>query len=233
MENVISNLGEKEDEVSLLGQPVRLSWISDNVWVASASQTLGCDVLNTSDNTLSQLSFDGLSGVYSFWQTSDSEVVAACVDGLYSLSPQGTLRYEICNGHFTDVCSSDDSLVAIEMLKCEVQVFKINSEKWVLQHAFTVNNADQRFKNICVQGGVVHICDCWYVMIYKYTLSGEYLEQHGSTRGQTLGQFSAPYVSGTDCNNTLIVCDTDNHRVQTKSQMESGNNTDYQRESHL
>ena len=164
------------------------------------------------------MSFDCVNNVSSFWQTSDSEVVAATWDGLYSLTTAGTLSYKICGGCFTDVCLSYDNLVAIEMNKSEVQVFKGNHGKWVLQHVFTVSNAEnnQDPKHICAQGDVVYISDNCNEKIYKYSLTGECLQQFGSTRGNSLGQLNGPYVSGTDCHHSLIVCDSNNHCIQVK-----------------
>ena len=36
------------------------------------------------------------------------------------------------------------------------------------------------------------------------------------SKGQNLGQFDGPFVSGTDCNQSLIVCDRLNCRIQVK-----------------
>ena len=166
--------------------------------------TLSCDIFNTGDNTLSHMCFDGVNNVYSFCQTSDHEIIAASASGLYSLNIAGTPIYKICNGHFMDVCSINASVVAVELIKCEVHTFQRNDGKWNLRH-------------ICVQGGVVYVSYNWEKMICKYLLTGEFLKQYGSEKkGQALGQFDGPIVSGTDCHHSLIVCDSNNHRIQVK-----------------
>ena len=216
--DVISTVGEKEVEVRLQGGPFRLSYVDNNIWIPSNKEGTGdYEVLNICDLTTTQWSYDTLDCVTGFCQSSNSDVIAACTNGLYSLNTNGQVQYKITDGYFTDVCTVGESVVAVEHYECKVQVYRLTNNKWIKQTEFTVKDANQELKSIHVHHNSVFVCYRWTNKIYKYSLQGEYIEEYGTVRGNALGEFYGPYVSGTDGQGSLIVCDKCNHRIQVRS----------------
>ena len=177
------------------------------------------EILQTSTKTLVQRSCDELNCVLAFckYNHSGDEVISACSNGLHSLTTSGHYKCKIADGSFSDVCLEDGVLVAVEVNKCEVQVFKLVSGKWAVQSVFKMKDGDKRLKTIHVQDRKVYVCYHWTHKIYVYTFDGVYLDKYGNAQGTDLGQFYGPYVCGTGCEGSLIVCDSCNHRIQVRN----------------
>ena len=216
--DVMSSVGETEVEVKLQGNPIRLSCVDNDIWIPSNKEGTGdYEVLNICDKTTTQKSYDTLECVNGFCQTSNSDVIAACYHGLYTLNTNGQVQYKIIDGCFTDVCTEGESLLAVERNECQVHQYKLSNNKWNKETEFTVKDPDKKLKSMHVHHNSVYVCYAWTDKIYKYSRQGEYKEVYGDVKGNALGDFCAPYVSGTDCQGSLIVCDACNNRIQVRS----------------
>ena len=215
--DVMSSVGEQEVEVKVQGGPFNLGCVDSNIWIPSNKVTGYYEVFNICDKTITQKSHDTLKGVFGFCQSSNNDVIAACNNGLYSLNTNGKVQYKITDGYFTDVCTEGESLVAVECNECQIHICTITNNKWTKETEFTVKDPDKRLKLIHVNHNSVYVCYPWTNKIYKYSLQGEYIEEYGTVQGNALGEFYGPYVSGTDCQGSVIVCDKCNYRIQVRS----------------
>ena len=217
-EDVMSKVGEKELEVSLAHNPFRLGLVDNNIWIPGNSQSTGdFEVLDIHDKAMTKKSCGKLKCVNAFCQVYNNAAVGACDNGLYTLSTNGQVQYKIADGVFTDVCCEGKRLVAVDSDKCEVQVFRLANSKWTRETKFIVKDPDEGLKSIYVNHNSVYVCYHWSRKIYKYSLLGEYIEEYGTIQGNALGDFHGPFVSGSDLQDSLIVCDTINHRIQVRS----------------
>ena len=216
--DVMSAVDETNVEVKLQGKPFRMSFVDNTLWIPSNREGAGdYEVFNICDRTTTQKSCDALRCVYGFCQAANSDVIAACHNGLYSLNTNGEVKYKITDGVFSDVHTNGENLVAVECNICQVQVFKLTSNKWRKWFEFTVKDPNHRLKSIHVNHNSVYVCYHWTDKIYRYSLQGDYIEEYGSIQGKALGEFHAPLVNGTDCLDSLIVCDARNYRIQVRS----------------
>ena len=215
--DVMSSVGEKEVEIKLQGSPFRLGCVDNDIWIASNKVTGDYEVFNICVKTTTQKPNDRLKRVYGFCQSSNNDVIAACSNGLYSLNTNGHIQYKIRDGCFTDVCTGGESLVAVERNECQIHIYRLTNNKWSKETEFTVKDPDKRIKSIHMNHNSAYVCYHWTHKIYKYSLQGEYIEEYGTVKGKALGEFHGPYVSGIDCQGSLIVCDACNHHIQVRS----------------
>ena len=216
--DVMSTVDKKKVEVKLQGRPFRLNFVQNSIWIPSNKEGAGdYQVFNICNQTNTCKSHDTLKVVNAFCQSSNNNIIAACNNGLYSLTTNGQVEYKITDGVFTDVCTGGESLVAVERNECQVQVYRLTNKKWSNQTEFTVKDPDKTLKSIHVNHNSVYVCYNWTDKIYKYSLQGEYLEEYGAAQTHALCEFYGPYLSGTDCQGSLIVCDSCNHCIQVRS----------------
>ena len=216
--DVMSSVGEKEVEVQLQGYPLRLGCVDNDIWIASSKGVVGnYEVFNICDKTTTQKSHHAMILVHRFCQSSNNNVIAACNNGLYSLNTNGQVQYKITDGDFKDVCTEGERLVAVKHNEYQVHVYRLTNNKWSKETEFTLKDPDRRTKSIHVNHNSVYVCYNWTEKIYKYSLQGEYIEEYGTVQGNDLGEFCGPYLSGTDCQGSVIVCDSWNHRIQVRS----------------
>ena len=73
-----------------------------------------------------------------FSQTVTDKVIAACMNGLHSLTALGEHMYRIGDSHFMDVSLFSGCLMAIELQKYQVHVFKPSEGRWTLHTVLTL-----------------------------------------------------------------------------------------------
>ena len=131
------------------------------------------------------------------------EVIAACNSGLYALTYTGEMKYKIWTGIFTDVCSNDELVVAVEAEKCEVHIFHLATEKWPVQlltksarekwkskHVFVLKNSENYLKNIHINCRDILISSHhWNHKVYKYSFDGKYQCEYSTSQGSRIGEF--------------------------------------------
>ena len=214
---IMSQVGKCVDTVRLQGNPYRLSVVESDIWIPSNANTGDYEVFNISTKTLTPRRCDTLQGVMSFCHTYTGHVMAACGNGLFTLNRQGELQCKLSDGLFTDVCTNGEKILAVQYETCEVQVYTLTSNRWSKETEFLLKGRNNVLKTLHVVGDSVYVSYGDANTIYKYSLHGEFLEEYGGHEGKALGQFSVPFVSGTDSEQALIVCDCYNNRIQVRS----------------
>ena len=215
---ITSQVGECVHTVDLLGHPYRLSVVDSDIWIPSCTETGDFEVFNISSKTRTLMECDAQAEeVISFCETHTGHVMAACRNGLFTLNTQGELQFKLADGLFTDVCTNGEKIFAVQYNTCEVQVYTLTSNRWSKETEFPVKDRNDTMKTLHVVSDSVYVSCADKNAIYKYSLQGEFLEEYGDGSGEALGAFNVPFVSGTDSEQALIVCDCKNDRVQVRS----------------
>ena len=211
--DIWSWVGECVHTVDINGSAYRLSVVDKDIWIPSYTEVVDYEVFNISTKTLTRK----LHNMRAFCKTHTGHVIAACDNGLFILNKGGELQYKLSDGCFTDVCSTGKEILAVQYDTCNVQVYRLSGNKWSKEAMLPLKGGKDSNKALHAVNNVFYV-SCFAVdTIYKYSLQGEFLEQNGGSEGNALGQFHRPYVSGTDSEQALIVCDVYNHRVQVRS----------------
>ena len=241
-DEIMSQVGECVHTVGLKGDPYRLCVVDSDIWIPSYTDAVDYEVFNISTKTLTAMKCDTLDNVKSFCQTHTGHVIAACYNGLFTLdnvksfcqthtghviaacynglftlNTRGELQYKLSGGCFTDVCTNGEKILAVKYSTNNVEVYTMTSNKWSKEAEFPLKDRNGAYKTLHVEKNNVYVSYDRTGKIYKYSLQGEFLEEYGGSEGNALGQFCIPYVSGTDSEQALIVCDRFNNCVQVRS----------------
>ena len=198
----------------LKGCPRRLSLIGENIWIGGNSDySEDIYIFDTSSKTLNHCRLRHDTKVYSFCQTADKKVIAACETGLLLLNMDGKFLLKFSEDHYKDLCTHNEKLFAIKSNSQCLDIFELQNGLWQYMHAVSIDYHFSGEDTMMTDHNCLYICVKGLSKILKYSLEGELINQFGS-KGTGPGEFRIPSVSGIDKCGNLIVCDSKNDRIQ-------------------
>lgn len=205
------------DITTLDGYAYRLAPVNDTIWVMMMSK-----------NYIKVMDLDGnvFNTIYclnprSALQVGSNEVLLATLNGLYVATANGTIQYSLDSGAFTDVINMSGIVGAIGISRRNVRLhtYTYQNNEWQPNSnplkLFKINSHQYRRVTAVCHGGHVYVSCFRKHSVYKFTLSGELiatLGKHGT--GPESGLINAPYITSIDKQGHLLICDTNNHRLQ-------------------
>ena len=216
IEQAFTNFDGQVEGITLDGNPQRLAFVQDDIWIPSFDPSVGYQVFDIMGSSLKTKNVPEMKSIYAFHQASKEEIIAACSNGLFSLDTNGTVKHKIMDGMFTDVTSTEIAMVAIEKRNSLVKIFKCNRTGWALHSEIELQRNSAYHETVHILEKFIYVC---FVSgkICKYDFTGQLVGQYGSSEaGPALNQFHDPFISGSDASKSLIVCDSYNHRIQVK-----------------
>ena len=198
----------------LYDYPYQICLIEDDIWIGGNCEYSGdFYIFHTSSETIEHFCLHHEVCVRTFCQISDNEVIAACRTGLVVLQIWGNPVLKISEYHFKDLCTSNGKLFAIEAGTEIFSIFELQNGMW--EHIQEIS-MDYHFggdDTMITDHSYLYICVKGRSKILKYSFEGKLLKEFGS-KGTDKGQFRMPSVCGIDKYGNLLVCDSNNHRIQ-------------------
>ena len=107
-----------------------------------------------------------------------------------------------------------------ETFVCNSSAYQLVIFDEQLQYSHVIGgrgNGNGKFQNITGiavdNKGCLYVVDCTLNCIQKFTMSGQFVSQFGS-KGTVEGQFNGPFGLVLSRSELLLVCDSNNHRIQ-------------------
>ena len=198
--------------------PDKLYVYRDELWVAGGDK--GVAVYNTDLQKIKQIKNEHFKWVNCVLKTDTEVIVCDYKTGLHVLNQQGDYLKRICSGQFSDVSLTNNTLFGLDGIKQQLHVFSKSQDSWVKDQVFDLldyskgSSADR----LCTTSTCIYISCCNKHCVYVYSLTGEFLYKTGEEgQGERLevGKLNNPLLSDVDSGGKLLLCDYDNHRLQT------------------
>ena len=153
------------------------------------------------------------TGVHTFCQTSNDKVIAACRTGLVVLGMDGQFVFKFSEDSYKDMCTHSGKLFAIKSGNRILNIFEEQAGLWKHIREISMDYNFSGDDTMIIYHTCLYICVKGLSKILKYSIEGELISEFGS-KGTKPGEFRLPSVCGIDKCGNLIVCDSNNHRIQ-------------------
>ena len=201
-------------EKNLQGNPCRLCPIDENIWIGSNCKSSGTFyIFHTSESRIESCWLRHDTGVRSFCQTLDDEVIATCETGLVLLDMDGKFVLKFSEDDYKDACIHNDTLFAILSGRSFLHIFEMQDGLWQFKQEVSMDYHFSGDDTTIAAHSCLYICVKGLSKILRYSLEGELIHEFGS-KGTDLGEFHMPSICGIDEDGNLIVCDSRNDRIQ-------------------
>ena len=194
--------------------PEKLCLCNDELWVANGDKgvfqyNLGLELINCIEHPQ-------FKWITSFLKTPTGVIVCDCYRGLHHFNHQGDYTNLICSDLFSDVClTRQNKIYALNYKQGEIHTFVRNQSSWVKDTQFKLAEYSDGFiaDKLCTTSTHMYVSSWNYHCILVYTLNGEYVYKTGGS-GDEVGKFNSPLLSDVSGGGKLLVCDSNNHRLQ-------------------
>ena len=200
--------------MKLQNDPCQISLIGEDIWIGGNCESSGVFyIFDTSNETIEECSLQHDTGVRTFCQVSDKRLIAACETGLVVLTMNGDFVLKFSEDQFKDISTQTGKLFAIEARSHNLCIYELQNGMWTYIQEISMDYHFSCDDTMLTDQNCLYICVKGLSKILKYSLEGELINEFGS-KGTEPGEFHMPSVCGIDKYGNLIVCDSQNHRIQ-------------------
>ena len=150
-------------------------------------------------------------------------LAVAGANGCFVLDTNTDDVTQLCDGHVSNVASSDGSLYALQhpkfaaycvLLKFDPDTVKSGSWTKLESHVLTYRSPGVH-DSMLIEDGLLYICCHSNACVYQYTLRGQLLTKHGERgHGGVRGELWQPVMCSMDGQHSLLLLEADKQRFQ-------------------
>jgi hypothetical protein len=150
-------------------------------------------------------------------------IIADNNKGLYHINNNGHVVAKLCDGSFCDVYEYKEKYYAFKYKTANVHLFYSNNQCITKLTKIKLKDfTNGHWLDRVVVSDACIFTSSWYNnCVYKYTLTGQLLDEYGQygskQRGTTSGLFYRPFLCDIDPSGSLLVADYCNDRLQVCS----------------
>ena len=179
----------------------------------------GVSVFDTDLQPIKQIRNEHLNWVVHVLKANTEVIVCDSQTGLHLLNQRGDYLKQICPGHFSDASVTNNTLLGLEGIKQQIDVYTKSRDSWVKDKRLNLSGYIKGSNEDRL--GTTSTCifvSCFNTHCVRvYSLTGEFLYktgEWGQDDGLQAGKLSCPFLSDVGSGGQLLLCDSHNHRLQ-------------------
>lgn len=193
----------------------RVTVVKNTIWIGNGGRN--SDTVAVYDLKLNKIKEYKFQGVYVIQQVSMFDVLLLTDYGLHVIGTDGTYKYKVADGVFSDVSIYLNKVAVIDCEKNRIILLIKHWGRWEIKNHVYFSEYDKRVKTLqFIDSMNVIIGVHWSDKLLHFNIeTGQVLHRYGTgTNSTEIGDFDAPFVNGIDKKGNLIVSDFLNDRFQ-------------------
>ena len=213
--NLREKLFVRQKVVKLVNCPGSVQYIKDDVWMCQKRRTV--QIFDQNLECLRKLSDQQWGNVRRVTELPNGDVVLAGYGGLYHLTATGETKTAIdAVTIYNSSVFVDDKLFASCWNPPRLIVYTLQNDRWETRDTISLAdvNTSHAYVTLATANGKIFACSDTAAKVFVLSQSGEVLQTHGKRGSGPAGELSRPELCAVDSQESMLVADWGNDRLQ-------------------
>ena len=205
----------KRNSTKLKDKPNSVSMVNGEIWTCQDNGII--QVFDQRLKCLRKMADSSWKAVCDVTPISNTDVVLAGYGGLFHVTVAGVTKARIGPMKRCDSCAfAGDRLFAHYYDPPRIEAYTRRDDGWepcvtiILVHGTT----SDMYMTMAVANNKLYVCSAHDNEVYVVTPYGEVMATHGSSGSRLAGELDCPFLCAVDSDESMLVADCKNHRLQ-------------------